>query len=119
MRTQGAGAGAPTAHLDNRRALSEAVSTGTITLEQVVLADGEVTSLPAREHIAGRWVPPSPLYWAASAVVADWERRGIDPCHGHLNGADIHDRDTPYFAGFGWRHFTSIPACLTKYGGVE
>jgi hypothetical protein len=56
---------------------------------------------------------------AACAVVADWERRGIDPCHGHLHGAGIHDTDTPYYAGFGWRYFTTIRACLTEYGGVE
>jgi len=41
------------------------------------------------------------------------------PCQGHLHGTDISDKDTPYFAGFGWRYFTSIPARLTKYGGVE
>jgi len=28
-------------------------------------------------------------------------------------------RKTPYFAGFGWRYFRSIPACLTRFGGVE
>ena len=32
---------------------------------------------------------------------------------------DIHERETPYYAGFGLRYFTSIPDCLTKYGGVE
>jgi hypothetical protein len=89
------------------------------TLERTVLADGEVTNARARAHLADRWTPSSPLYRAAQAVVAGWERRGIDPCHGHLHGADIHDTDTPYFARFGWRYFASIRACLTEYGGVE
>jgi hypothetical protein len=102
-----------------REALSEAVSSGAIAIERRVLPDGSVTSLQAREHLAYRWTPSSPLYRAASAVIADWERRGIDPCQGSLHGTDIRDKDTPYFAGFGWRYFTSIPACLTKYGGAE
>jgi len=102
-----------------REAISAAVSGGAITVERVALADGEVTDARARAHLAGRWTPSSPLYRAAHAVVADWERRGIDPCHGHLHGADIHDTGTPYYAGFGWRYFTSIRSCLTEYGGVE
>ncbi len=58
-----------------------------------------------------------PAVPGARALVADWERHGIDPCHGHLHGADIHDADAAYYAGFGWRYFTSIRACLTEYGG--
>jgi hypothetical protein len=102
-----------------REALSEAVSSGAIAIERCVLADGSVTSLHAREHLADRWTPSSPLYRAASAVITGWEQRGIDPCQGHLHGTDIRDKDTPYFAGFGWRYFTSIPFCLTESGGVE
>ena len=73
-----------------REAISAAVSGGAITLQRVVLADGEVTNAHAREYLAGRRAPTSLLYGAARGVVADWERRGIDPCHGHLHGADIH-----------------------------
>ncbi len=102
-----------------RHALSEMVTSGAITIERLVLEDSDVRSSLAREHLAGRWMASSPLYRAARAVVADWEQRGIDPTCGHLHGADIHDKDTPYFAGFSWRYFTSIPACLTRYGGVE
>jgi len=102
-----------------REALIGAVSSGAITLEHVVLADGVTTSPLVREHISDRWRPTSPLYRAASAVIADWERRGIDPCHGHLHGSDIQDRDTPYFAGFGLRYFRAIPRCLTEFGGRE
>jgi len=102
-----------------REALSKAVSSGAIAIDRCVLADGSVTSLHAREHLADRWTPSSPLYRAASAVITDWEQRGIDPCQAHLHGTDIRDKDAPYFAGFGWRYFTSIPVCLTEYGGVE
>ena len=102
-----------------REALSAAASGGAITVQRVVLADGEVTDARARAHLAGRWIPSSPLYRAAQAVVAGWERRGIDPHHGHLHGADIDDTGTAYYAGFGWRYFASIRACLTEHGGVE
>jgi hypothetical protein len=102
-----------------REALSEAVSSGAIAIDRRVLADGTAASEQVREHLDYRWLPTSPLYRAASAVVTDWEQRGIDPCQGHLHGNDIRDKDTPYFAGFRWRYFTSIPACLTEYGGVE
>jgi hypothetical protein len=84
-----------------REALSEAVSSGGIAIERRVVADGSVTGLHAREHLAYRWTPSSPLYRAASAVIADWEQRGIDPCQGSLHGTDIRDKDAPYFAEFG------------------
>ncbi len=90
-----------------------------ITLERVVLADDEVTSPYAREHLADRWSPSSPLRRAGRAIVADWERRGIDPRHCHLHGTDIDDSSTPYFAGFSWRYYTSIPRCLSGHGGTE
>jgi hypothetical protein len=44
-----------------REALSEAVSSGAIAIERRVLADGSVTSLHAREHLACRWIPVQPL----------------------------------------------------------
>lgn len=102
-----------------RETLAEASSGGAITVERCVLADGGVTSVAAREHLAYRWTLSSPLYRAASAVIADWETRGIDPGQAHLHGIDIGDKETPYFAGFGWRYFRSVPACLTEYRGVE
>ncbi len=74
---------------------------------------------PADEHIRLRWNPTSPLRRAGAAVVSHWEKRGIDPGRGHLHGRDIRDQDTPYFANFGWSHFTSIPYCLTEHGGIE
>jgi len=102
-----------------REALCAAVSSKVIGLERVLLPDGPLASQIAAEHLADRWKPSSPLYRAATAVVCYWEKRGIDPCRCHLHGADIRDQQTPYFAGFGWRYFRSIPACLTRYGGVE
>ena len=102
-----------------REAMSGAVGSGAVSIERCVLQDGAINSTTAFDHVGRRWRPTSPLYRAASAVIADWERRGIDPCHGHLHGSDIKDQDTPYFAGFGLRYFTSVPACLTEFGGVE
>jgi hypothetical protein len=102
-----------------REQLIGMVSSGAIALERLVLADGAATSRPAREHLSYRWQATSPLHRAASAVIADWERRGIDPGQGHLHGRDIRDRDTPYFAGFGLRRIREIPRCLTEFGGRE
>jgi hypothetical protein len=81
-----------------REAISGAVSNGAVTLERCILQDGTISSTTALDHVSYRWKRTSPLYRAASAVVADWERRGIDPCQGHLHGSDIRDRETPYFA---------------------
>jgi hypothetical protein len=102
-----------------REALCAAVSSKAIGLERVLLPDGPVASKIAAEHLAYRWKPSSPLYRAATAVVRYWEQRGIDPGHCHLHGADIQDKETPYFAGFGWRYFRSIRPCLTRFGGME
>jgi hypothetical protein len=104
-----------------REALVAAVNDAAVSVERIVLADlprGAISSFAA-EHLADRWKQSSPLYRAAAAVVSCWERRAIDPGRCHLHGADIRDRETPYFAGFGWRYFRSIPACLTEFGGVE
>lgn len=76
-----------------REAMSGAVSNGAVTIERCVLQDGIISSAIALDHVSCRW--------------------------GHLHGSDIRDRETPYFAGFGLRYFTSVPACLTEFGGVE
>lgn len=103
----------------HRTILSAAVEDGAIQIERLVLPDGEVKSPIAAQRITRRWKPTSPLFRAASAVITHLERRGIDPGQCHLHGRDIRDRDTPYFANFGWSHFRSIPHCLTEFGGVE
>lgn len=53
------------------------------------------------------------------AVVADWEACRIGPGRAHMHGKDLCNRDTSYFAGFGFRHWRAIPHCLTDFGGVE
>jgi predicted nucleotidyltransferase len=103
-----------------REALVAAVDDGVLAIRRIELSDGMVKNATALDHIDWRWQPSSPLYRAACAVISDWERRGIDPSKGHLHGRDIsRDSDTPYFAGFDWRYHTSIPYCLSYYGGVE
>ena len=102
-----------------RETLANAVSSQAITIERYVLTEGTIASAHVREHLLYRWQVTSPLYRAASAVITDWQTRGIDPGQGHLHGRDIRDRDTPYFAGFSLRYFNAIPACLTEYGGLE
>jgi Nucleotidyltransferase domain len=102
-----------------RTALCAAVSDGALRIERLSLPDGVVASPEAEEHIRLRWNPASPLRRAGTAVVSHWEQHGIDPGRGHLHGRDIRDQDTPYFANFGWSHFTSIPHCLTEYSGIE
>jgi len=103
----------------HREILSEAVSLGAIEIERLVLSDEPVRSRTARNHIDERWSPSSPLRRAAYAVVAEWERRDIDPCRGHLHGEDIQAADTPYLAGFELRYFTNARYCFIKHGGIE
>jgi hypothetical protein len=102
-----------------RTALCAAVSDGALGIERLSLPDGVVASPEAAEHIRLRWKPSSPLRRAGAAIVSHWEQRGIDPACGHLHGRDIRDQHTPYFANFGWSHFTSIPSCLSEHGGIE
>lgn len=103
----------------HREALCAAVNEEAVGIERVLLTDGTAASSDAARHIARRWKPGSPLRRAATAVVNYWEQRGIDPGQCHLHGSDIRDSETPYYAGFEWRYFRSIPRCLTIYGGVE
>jgi hypothetical protein len=103
-----------------REVLCKAVEEGAILLERILLnADAQIASEVAVGHLRHRWKPTSPLRRAAIGVVAYWERQGIDPGRCHLHGADIRDRETPYFAGFGLRYFRAIPRCLTEFNGVE
>ncbi len=104
-----------------REALVAAVNGGAISIERMQLTDQPRSAISsvAAEHLADRWKQSSPLYRAGAAVVGYWERRGIDPGRCHLHGVDIRDEETPWFAGFGWRYFRSMPACLTDVGGLE
>lgn len=102
-----------------RETLCNAVSSGAIRIERLLLPDGQAKSPVAAEKIDYRWKATSPLYRAANAVVSHLEQRGIDPGQCHLHGVDIRDKNTPYFAGFEWRYFGAIPYCLTEHGGVE
>jgi hypothetical protein len=103
-----------------REVLCKAVEEGAIRLERIALdGDAQIASKAVTDHLRYRWKPTSPLYRAAAGVVTYWEQQGIDPGRCHLHGADIRDRETPYFAGFGLRHFRAIPSCLTEYNGAE
>lgn len=102
-----------------REALSSATDDGRIRIERILLPGVPAASIVAVEHISSRWSQTSPLHRAALAVAGYWEEHGVDVGQCHLHGADIRDRETPYFASFGWRYFRSIPRCLTKYHGSE
>ena len=102
-----------------RERLAAAIAAGKITVQRLELPAAQATDPAAVEHIDDRWSSTSPLYRAAHAVLADLERRGIDPGLAHLHGRDVTGPDTPYFAGFDLRYFRSIPWCLTRYHGRE
>ena len=103
----------------DREVLCAAVSDGAIRIERLRLSDARVESEFAAKHVNRRWKRTSPLHRAAIATVHYWEQQGIDPGSCHLHGCDIRDKETLYFAGFGWRYFSSIPYCLTEHGGIE
>jgi hypothetical protein len=102
-----------------REAICGAVDANILGLERVLLSDDPLTNGLATEHLALRWKTTSPLYRAATGIISYWDQCGIDVGKCHLHGTDVRDRDTPYFAGFGWRYFRTIPSCLSRFGGVE
>ena len=102
-----------------RETLSEAIGSGVITLERLVLPDVEVDHPLVLEHLRDRWKPGSPLYRAGQAAFAYLLRRGIDPVQVHLHGRDVQDGETLYFAGFSLRYLRSMQICLTEDGGKE
>lgn len=106
--------------LYTRERLVAMIDAGAIRVERLTLDDAAITT-PLMEDIRRRrrWDRSSPLFRAAKAVIAYWEQRGIDPGTAHLHGKDIHDRDTPYFAGFDCRYLRTMPRCLTTFEGVE
>jgi hypothetical protein len=99
--------------------LIAALDSGAVGVERLDLPDAAPNDPTARRHVARRWAPTSPLHRAAHAVLADLERRGIDPCALHLHGQDVEHPVTPYFAGFQLRYFRAIPQCLGEHHGVE
>jgi hypothetical protein len=102
-----------------REALMTAVTDEVIQIERLLLSDMSIASDLAMTHVARRWAPTSPLRRAALAVVGHWEEHGVDVGKAHLHGSDVRESQTPYFAGFGWRYFSSIPWCLTERRGIE
>jgi hypothetical protein len=106
--------------LYTRESLIAMVDAGALRVERLTLEDAPMTT-PLMEEVRRRrrWDRSSPLFRAAKAVIAYWERRGIDPGTAHLHGKDIRDQDTPYFAGFDCRYLQSMPRCLTTFGGLE
>jgi hypothetical protein len=74
---------------------------------------------PGRDHGASSLNPchPDRRFDGPGHITAEgccW-----DLAHVHLHGRDIAGPDTPYFAGFALRYFSSVPACLTEYRGTE
>ncbi|WP_322779382.1 nucleotidyltransferase domain-containing protein [Frankia sp. Cas4] len=102
-----------------REQLLEAMSVGAIQLERLTLDDAIVTDRAIDKYLCNRWSATSPLHRAASAVIAHWKAREIDPWSTHLHGEDTRDADTPYFAGFNLRYLPAAPRCLTEHGGLE
>ena len=104
----------------DREVLCKAVEEGAVFLDRILLdSDAQIASHAAVEYLHRRWKPTSPLHRAAVGVIAYWERQDIDPGGCHLHGADIRDRETPYFAGFALRYLHALPRCLTEFNGVE
>lgn len=120
-----------------RQALLRAVADEAITIERVVLPEGVVAQPPTWVHqwldpdrpdpdrpaelacIDLRWPPTSPLYRAACAVAADWDRRGIGLAQAQLHRDWRSGEDVRYFAGFSWRYYHCIPELLSRPASQE
>jgi hypothetical protein len=102
-----------------RRPIADAVEAGALRVEQLVLDDGQVRDPVSRKHIDQRWSPTSPLYRAAHAILAFHEAQGISPRAVHLHGLDVHDPETPYYAGMQLRYTRAIRHCLGDLAGTQ
>lgn len=104
-----------------RQELVELVDNGVITVEEVDLPEDRPSATWIDEFIDHRWAPTSPLRRAALAVLAHWERRGVDLSGVHLHGTDLdyYTASTPYFTGFQLRYFPAVRRCFTDHDGEE
>jgi hypothetical protein len=93
-----------------REALSAAVSGDAFAVDRRVLTDGVATSPHAAStsQIGG----PHPARSTAPPMLSSLTGKtaASTPATGHLHGAGIRYENTSYFAGVGWRYFSSIPS---------
>ncbi|MCU7730710.1 hypothetical protein ODJ79_43935 [Actinoplanes sp. KI2] len=102
-----------------REQIIEAIESGAVRVERLVLDDHEIEDSLVREHLHKRWQPTSPLYRAGQAVFGNLLDRGIDPGQLILHGQNVRDNLTPYFAGFGLCYFRGVKPFFLEYHGVE
>ncbi|MEU8820621.1 hypothetical protein [Actinoplanes sp. NPDC048796] len=69
-----------------RQGLIEAIDSGAIQVERLVLEDRAVDDRVALRHLADRWPPTSPLHRAARAAFTYFIDRGVDPSQVRLHG---------------------------------
>jgi hypothetical protein len=99
------------------RADGASVSPSMSSISPNVIDIASTSSAP--RYLRGRWKAGGTLFRAGQAVLADFERRGIDPGRVHLHGQDVRDEDTPYFAGIGLKYLKAAPRCLVDWDGEE
>lgn len=102
-----------------RQRIIAAVESGTVTVEQVTIPDGQAIDREIDWIIAERWKPGGPLHRAAHAVMAYYHARGLDPHNVHLHGQDISDGQARYSAGFSCRYLREVPRQFTDHGVIE
>jgi hypothetical protein len=104
-----------------RQELVALVDDGVIEIQEVDLPEGRPSVTWIDEFVDRRWAATSPLRRAALAVLAHWERQGVDLSGVHLHGTDLdyYSASTPYFTGFQLRYFRAARRCFTDHDGEE
>jgi hypothetical protein len=102
-----------------RQHILRAVDIGAITVEQTAVSDARVADAQIGLRVDGRWKPGTAPNRVAHALLAHYERQGVDPGTVHLQGQDVRHRDTPFFAGFGCRYIRHVPHWFAESGGRE
>jgi hypothetical protein len=102
-----------------RQHIIRAVDFGAITVEQTIIGDARVADAGIGLRVDERWKPRTAPNRVAHALLAHYERQGVDPGTVHLQGQDIRDRATPFYAGFGCRYLRHLPHWFAESGGRE
>jgi hypothetical protein len=102
-----------------RERICRGVEIGAVTVEAVGIAERRITDFTIAATLDRRWKPGGAPNRVGHALLAYYRDRGIDPGTVHLQGQDVRDSDTPYFAGFGCQCLRHVPDWFTRWGGRE
>lgn len=99
--------------------LKKGVEVGALAINRIDLPDAAVLHPFAAAEVDGRWKPGRPIHRAAQAVLAHYERQGVDPCTVRLHGQMIGAKPSRHSAGFKCMTVWQLPCWFAESGGLE